>query len=338
MTGNTFYNTVSNHWHTRCGNAAPFVKEVFPLALANVESKRNVLATIAYGLPIVGTMEFSCEETLNWKQSYPLLRMLFLEWATYAPDGMQPLFELFPVQLSCVISRRMSPFDLPFACPADCMLTGSKFIFFWYKARQALDDLLGLEDRIALLTDAFTRPHVDNSTHITYTKGPDVKYPYCGDMLICLIHLTYSDYISFQQPSFAPAYEALRGYMLSNGCLPQEVSEYLVAVYHGHIMETYLDPVIHYFLLDHTSLTKTYPDIFPRHVPPVDWSFFMRPTTTPSTQIQSFEKPLITDTLMAVWKAWSAEHPTFESLVKSLDLMDVTDAYVPDPSFDYLVN
>jgi hypothetical protein len=140
----------SQIWHS-----CPPLQESFPLAQATEEERTQLLAACAHGLPGMQTLDFSSTNTMSWQQSYPMIRALFSDWQAHAPEGMDPSYALFPIQLSCVISRLIFPSDLPFHTPADCLMTGSQFIFYWDKAVDALDRLMSAEARAQLLSPAF---------------------------------------------------------------------------------------------------------------------------------------------------------------------------------------
>jgi hypothetical protein len=309
-------------------------KTVFPWTSVSVESRQSILSTCSHGLPAMGSLDFSLEQPLPWKLSSHLFRTLFLSWSAHTPDGLQPLFDLFPVQLSCVISRSMSPQDLPFD-PSNCLLTGSQFIFYWLQAAEALGKLQGDEPCHEYMAEAFDRLTVLDSTSVCHSTRPHIQPLYCGQMLPSLISLTYFDYLTFLQPSLGAALAELREFLLGySSSLRPPLTDYLSAVYHGHIQESYLDPVFHYYLLGSTGLATRFPDIFPRHFPPVDWTCFF-PPSHPSTLIQPFEPPFISTPILTAWQRWST-FTTYEDLIKSLGFSDVTACYPLKDGLDLL--
>lgn len=279
----------------------PPLQQDFPLASSAEESKQQLLASCAHDLPVVAGHDFAMEVPIPWELGHPLFKMLFTSWASAVPDGYKPMFDLLPVQLSCVLSRTMSPLDLPTAC----LMTGSQFIFYWHRVVLALDRLIGSTARCKLLEDVFQKTPIQG--------GP--PYSFKGDTLLTMIHLTFTDYMMLQQPSFGIAFDDFCVTCLQpNFYLCWAVEQYLSKVYQGKIQESYLDPIYHFFLLEHLSLTKQYPDIFPKTIPPMDWTFYFPPSyPTPSTQ--DFEAPQ--DPLNAsLWDKW--KDLSYPDLLKDL--------------------
>lgn len=291
----------------------PLVQKASPSVLATEESIVQLLADCARGIPLFGDHEFSLESTMNWQQGYPLLRKLFEEWAGNAPPLFTPHFAYFPVQLSCVISRLIPLFDIPFSTPSAFMLTGSQLIFYWHKAILALDRKIGPQARCELLADVFTiAPHQGGKT-----------YTFKGDVLLTMIQLAYNSYLGYLQPSFLTVFADFAYAALApTFSIGWGTTNYLTKVYQGQLQESFLDPIIHYFLMKHLSLYDKHPDIFPRYFPPMDWSFYFPPGTRPS-HIQAFEPAKPSDLWACSWSLWH-RHETYPDMIASLRFKDAT--------------
>jgi hypothetical protein len=302
-------NSIAYHVWLCC----PPLQQALPSVLATEVSRRELLAKCAHGLSLFGCHDFSTEETLGSHQGYAIFRALFNDWAAHAPAGLSPLFQHFPVILSCVVSRLMSPFDIPFASPSAYMMTGSQLFFFWHKAIMTLDRMIGPDARIALLKNVF----------IKIPRHGGKTYTYMGDPLLTLIQLVYNDYVGLLQPSFFLAYDDLAMFALQPSFeVGWAASRYLSAVYQGQLRETHLDPIFHYYLLDCLSLTITYPDIFSRQLPPMDWSFYFPPSTIPPTP-QPFEEPCPNDYAHDHWSHY-LRHESLPEIITSLRFTDGT--------------
>jgi hypothetical protein len=132
--------------------------------------------------------------------------------------------------------------------------------------------------------------------------------------------------MAFQQPSFATPFDDLCDHIIwGHKHLPWSCQEYLSSVFFGEIQETYLDPIIHFFLLDHLDLSTKYPDIFPRKILPMEWHYYL-PPSKPATALEAFEKPSQSEYVLANWTRWS-ESPTYTDLISSLGMNDISHWY-----------
>lgn len=254
------------------------------------------------------------EQTMGWQQSHPLLQALFARWIANKPTGSNPCFAHFPYLLSCVLSRLISPFDLPLATSSGCTMTASQFLFYWHKAVLALDRKIGPRARAELLTPAFSEvPRQGGRTHT-----------FKGDVLLTLLCIVYMDYYGLLQNSLLPVCQDMFYYIRS----PQydlcwAVRDYLEKVYLGQIRESFLDLVFHFFILDHLSLPTLFPEIFTRQILPVDWSFFFTPTTRASTTSLPFSSRHPDADSIYHWNQWS-KHSNYSDLITSMCFTDGT--------------
>jgi hypothetical protein len=279
------------------------------------ESMVDLLAKCAPGSSLDGNHHLAKVETMGWQRGHPVLKQLFSYWESHAPVGLVPHFTQFPVLLSCVISRLIPSFDLPLASPKDYMMTCSQFYFYWYKAICALDRLIGAEARIEFLKDVFA--HAPTRGGSTYT--------YKGDVLLTLMHLVLDEYIGFQQPSFITVFQELSGYArLTQFELGYSAKKYLLDVYTGKLRESFLDPIFHFFILDHLALPSKFPTIFTRTLPVMDWSFFFTPATLPPTATRSFQPKCLTNDYMNYFWPRYQKFDSYPELIASLRFKDGT--------------
>jgi hypothetical protein len=293
---------------THVWQSLPPLQQSFPLAQATVEQRRQLLALCAQPLSPAFCRAFATEEFLTWQESLQLLRELFAVWKDQAPSTMNPLYTKFPVILSCVLSRNLPYSTLPLSSPANCLITGSQLIFYWHKNAMALARLVDIDTRKTLLFDLLAYVH----------PGYHGVYPYEGNILLSLIHLTHVEYLGFFQPSFRTAFRSLCSTLSCEDLLvlPSECRTYLSDVFYGNTQEAYLDPVFHFWLLENTSLADKYPDIFTHHLPPVNWLFYF-PPSKPSFALHAFNPPYASPSLLSTWQTWNS-FSTYEALIPSL--------------------
>lgn len=288
----------------------PPIQNASPSVLATEESKIALLTAC-------GCHDLLQEPTMGWQQSHPLLKKLFEVWAASKPVGLKPYFSQFPFLFSCVLSRLIPPFDITLATSQDAVMTGSQFLFYWHKAIMALDRKIGSQARVELMETAFQEaPRQGGST-----------YTFKGDVMLTLIHLTIIDYFGFLQPEFIPVCQEFCCFARSprfefGYC----AKEYMKDVYTGKIRESFLDPIIHFFILERLSLPTLFPDIFPRHLLPVDWSlYFTLAPSLPTSHVLPipFLKRKLTNHSTISWNRYQ-KAVSYPDLISSLCFKDGT--------------